>query len=1019
MHRKLLTSCLWTFAIAMAGSVNLPAQTLDFQTIVQWTNGLSPHYTCGAPGEDACFTGCANSSNIKVYSDPFTGWLHCDIPPSSCTNLPGIFFGKSGGQDAPNPSYIPFLVMTDVHLRNGHGITDEQHAFHPRYMNLIGINGWKWNVSNAGFPSDWMEKPIAVVSTGDETNDGQQTSLGAFRLLYETGRTTDSLQFPLFGGYGNHDVYEDCEFNNCAKRMLDYSGNSAACVPNGPDAESKNYSWDWGKFHMIQLNNWAGDTQAGTNNSTTPNTVDTHKSGLPWLINDLANHTGGGTAPIVIFQHYGWDDFSSGSWSDADKQSFLAAIRDYNVIAIFTGHDHNLASYSAPYTDSHGKVKILDDFAGGTGGQGGYGEFFAVRLSANFMDVMPIEWADNSVHPGINSPYPRNAGNGGDRPSFFNNVQGCRKWIGPALHTTAISTTTGSNTVTITNHTADTIAGPFAVQYKTLSSPITAQAEQVLFSENCNIGPLYVLGKKSTLAPGESETISLSNSASTPTGVVSLAPDALVASPNPFVFSGSETIRVTSSYGASVPFTVAGVPSWMKLTQSSGTTPTNLIMSFAAGAAAPYTAGAITIIPSLPSYGPIVVPISVANLPVQFTSTFNETITVDGATVQTPATLQMAPGSSHTVSAQTYNSSPGVQDRFVGQSVTFKVAAGDIIDMKFQRFVQLTVAPSPLSAGAVTYNPTSPDGYWPISSNVTITAIPNSGYVFETFENQANGQNPVQITLKGQTLFGAKFQPSGSYSISTSLGAAGSVTIDNVVHQGPQTVQWVSGSQHQLSVPSVVASGTGVQYVFQQWSDGVKLASRQATADGAPSKVAQYQQQFLVGIAASPAVGGTVTGGGWYDAGTSAILTATAANGFVFGGFSGTVSEPSSTLTIAMTQPDTEVANFTPLTPNLVASAGAHSNGPNSTQVAIVVTNTGKGAALNTFLDSVTATVQSGTGTVSSFSNMLPVTILPGQSVTLTYFFTWPATAARVAFTVGFNANSGAYQSKSTFYVVR
>jgi hypothetical protein len=122
---------------------------------------------------------------------------------------------------------------------------------------------------------------------------------------------------------------------------------------------------------------------------------------------------------------------------------------------------------------------------------------------------------------------------------------------------------------------------------------------------------------------------------------------------------------------------------------------------------------------------------------------------------------------------------------------------------------------------------------------------------------------------------------------------------------------------------------------------------------------------------------------------------------------------------IAVTQPDTEVANFAPLVPSLVASAGAHANGANSTQLSIVVTNTGKGAAVSTFLDSVTAVVQNGSGTLTSLTSVLPVTILPGQAVTLPYTFIWPATAVRVSFTVNFTANNGAYTSKSTFYVVR
>jgi hypothetical protein len=44
---------------------------------------------------------------------------------------------------------------------------------------------------------------------------------------------------------------------------------------------------------------------------------------------------------------------------------------------------------------------------------------------------------------------------------------------------------------------------------------------------------------------------------------------------------------------------------------------------------------------------------------------------------------------------------------------------------------------------------------------------------------------------------------------------------------------------------------------------------------------------------------------------------------------------------------------------------------------------------------------------------------LPGQSNPFSLLFDWPSTAARVAFTVNFSANGGAYKGKSVFYVVR
>ncbi len=93
----------------------------------------------------------------------------------------------------------------------------------------------------------------------------------------------------------------------------------------------------------------------------------------------------------------------------------------------------------------------------------------------NFIDVMPVEWSDD---PNVDSPYPRTVGIDSTRTPFFNNVQGCRKWIGPTLQTAPISTTTAGTTVTITNHTAATVAGPFGVQYTTLKSPMAALSDR-------------------------------------------------------------------------------------------------------------------------------------------------------------------------------------------------------------------------------------------------------------------------------------------------------------------------------------------------------------------------------------------------------------------------------------------------------------------------------------------------------------------------------------------------------------
>jgi hypothetical protein len=1022
-----IASFAWLAALS---TWSLAGQTQNFPTIVEWTNGSLPHYSCGAPGEAACFTGCANSTGISLYSDPYTGKVNCDLPPSTCT--------LALGQFPFNSKDITFLVVTDVHLRNGHGITDLQHSFHTFFMRQMGTNGWKWNVSNAGFPADKIGFPTAVVSTGDETDDGQQTSLGAFRLLYEGGWSSDALNLPLFPGLGNHDLQADCNFDNCAQRMLDYANNTASCNINGIDSGSKNYSWDWGKYHMVQLNNWAGDTMAGINNSVYPSVTNTHPSGLPWLIEDLAAHVGNSGRPVIFFQHYGWDSFSKqlntdGSasyWSDTDRQSFLNAIKGYNVVGIVSGHNHNVGSYAVPTTDNNGNPVMLEDFVGGVGGQNNYGQFFVVRLTDQFFDLMPVEWADPTIYPTVTSPYPVKVGTATGNSPFFNSVQGCRKWLGPALHRAPLTVDLNGLSIKITNNTTSTIPGPFALEYDTLSGSIPAAPGQIMFTANCAAGPLYVMGQKTQLAPGESETISLNSSMTntdSPTAVVSTGGDYFQATPNPVTVptTGSTTVHLTSAYGANVPFVALdNDTTWLKVVADSTQTPATLTLSIDPTKVGTNQQTEISVGTTNPAYAGIKFPVTIATVPVTFTSPDNETITADNQTVQTPVTFNWLLNSTHTVSAQTQNPQPGVQDRFLGwstpgSSFTFQVTAPATYAVKFQQYVTLAVTPSPTAGGTITFNPPSPDGYFASGTPVTITAAPSSGYTFSSFENQPLGANPVTITPASAAIqMGAKFLPAGGYLISTSLGAAGTVTIDGAMLTGPQTVTWVNNTSHFVTVPALVFPSAGIQYVFQQWSDGVATASRGITAGSISSFTAQYQQQFLVTVNASPAAGGTISGGGWYNANANASLTASAASGFNFTEFSGSAVSSQSAFSFAVTSPDTVIGNFAPGTPVLRASAGTHTNNAQSTQLNIVVANTGAGAAASTSLN-ITATVQSGTGTVTAIGVTLPQTISPGQTVSLPVVFLWPPTAIRVAFTVGINANDGSYTASSTFYVVR
>ena len=114
------------------------------------------------------------------------------------------------------------------------------------------------------------------------------------------------------------------------------------------DVLTDSYSWDWDRLHLVQMHRFAGDTRKGAIDS------------LPWLKADLAAYAADGR-PVILFQHFGWDAFSSevwdpekrtfddtggGSphwWSEAEREAVFAAISPYNVVALFHGHQHESA----------------------------------------------------------------------------------------------------------------------------------------------------------------------------------------------------------------------------------------------------------------------------------------------------------------------------------------------------------------------------------------------------------------------------------------------------------------------------------------------------------------------------------------------------------------------------------------------------------------------------------------------------------------------------------------------------
>jgi cytolysin (calcineurin-like family phosphatase) len=310
---------------------------------------------------------------------------------------------------------VTFVFSTDVHAcRMAEGLspdcreegkTDDALLRHIAAVN--GLSGLAWPQTVSGRPSGLASRgrmigvPQGLVMGGDITDDGggqvalpgEGWQLRQFSQRYAQGVDAGHVHMPVYVGLGNHDLDQDGPPSHpdwYRRELRDYvevnHRPSVFFTPSLPadnyDVDSDNYSWNWGRLHLVQLQRFGGDDRKGA------------VSGLDWLKKDLATAAADGR-PVILFQHYGWDSFSlerwdaahetfdddgDGAphwWSDAERSALLDAIKGYNVIGIFHGHEHD-----TPMVYSAGGIDLFKPKAAFKGG------LAVVRVTDEAMDVV-------------------------------------------------------------------------------------------------------------------------------------------------------------------------------------------------------------------------------------------------------------------------------------------------------------------------------------------------------------------------------------------------------------------------------------------------------------------------------------------------------------------------------------------------------------------------------------------------------------------------------------------------------
>ena len=299
-----------------------------------------------------------------------------------------------------------------------------------------------------------------------------------------------------------------------------------------------------------------------------------------------------------------------------------------------------------------------------------------------------------------------------------------------------------------------------------------------------------------------------------------------------------------------------------------------------------------------------------------------------------------------------------------------------------------TLVPASQFAVLLSSNPaaggtTTGSGPYNAGSSVTVTATPNAGYTFVNWTdngNVASTSSSYQFILAGNRTLVANFTVIAASQFAVILSsnpAAGGMTAGS----GPYN----AGS----SVTVTATPNNG--YTFLNWTDNGTIASTSPTYTFALNAnrtlVANFAiNTYTLALSPNPAAGGTTSGAGSFNAGSSVTATATANTGYTFVNWTdnGTIASTNATYTFTLNANRSLIANFSAntFTLNVTATNGTVVKNPNQATY-----NSGSTVQL-------TATPNSGyaftswSGDATGSTNPLTVTMDANKNITANFTLT-------------------------------
>lgn len=286
---------------------------------------------------------------------------------------------------------VTFVIAADLHF----DLPPETDQFyHVVTMNRLPGNFTFPADAAPGIAGETVKKIDGVAIAGDMFDKARPEILSLYRQRYETGKGEKTIHYPVYPGFGNHDIdpaTSDGEVENLTGRAFSLHYLDSILQDKLAKKEilnlhpsSRSYSWNVQDVHFIQAQRFAGDTAYCESN-------------LDWLENDLVQYASAGN-PVVYIQHYGVDEWALKWWPQSARNRLFDLLDQYNVAAFLVGHTH------IPSLEHYRGYPIYQ-VNNAWPDEDGKGSFAVLRIKGNACSVASCRWTDDKGNFEVIGPY--------------------------------------------------------------------------------------------------------------------------------------------------------------------------------------------------------------------------------------------------------------------------------------------------------------------------------------------------------------------------------------------------------------------------------------------------------------------------------------------------------------------------------------------------------------------------------------------------------------------------------------